>query len=187
MKRTRGRVRARSGPRRRTDWIPSLSDDVDEIVGPGVPFVYSLCDPTDVAEKDGAITVVRIVGDVTPYNPVTAGGAAVFAVIHAGIIVLESDQTGSVIQPDPGNLLDQDLPWLWIGHWHVQPLVFAAAPGQVVEDAFRAERHIDVRVARKMVDREFLALAVSTTSAIAATPPVTTSWRHYLRTLVKLS
>jgi len=174
------RRRRVAGTRRRTDWIPFVDDSITVAA---LNERFALVDTTDLVEKDGFLTVERVVGEVMVAPIDLSGGAVTIACVWLGIILSEVDNTGGVTNWSAVDILDADAPWLWRRVVH-QGAITGMALGYD-----QPSIHLDVHVKRKMNERQDLLLVVNITPSpfINLSGPDGFNAIINLRTLVKLA
>jgi len=164
MRRSRG-MRARSRARRDVDWISTWANEDVGNPGPN-SLTLELVGSLDMTQKDGKLTVERMVGDILIFNPTDGAGVpANMCRVHAGILVQELDGGGNVMGKSPSSPVDMEDAWLWLANWTV------GGPSGLVPDftvAFHTQGyryvHFDVHVRRKMHDRQILVLILEVQS-----------------------
>jgi len=190
------RRRARGGPRRQTDWVAFHLDDISGlIISPAMPQGYALIDGSDMSEKDGKLTVERVVGDVIIFDPKDGAGTQTHSELlryYYGIKVYELDQNSNIVGLDPDNANDMEAQWLTLGHglWSAESMTTAGVTIFPYAHHGAAHFHIDVHVRRKLTEREILVMDIGFAPLLAAGGPgatVTATAVLRLRTLVKLS
>jgi len=177
------RRRLRNAPRRQTDWISFIEQDTFA----SVTEAFALIDDQDLVDKDGKLTVERIVGEVL-LVPIDAGGGATSTLAWEGIIVSDLDNAGLVTPWDPADGIDAEGPWLWRRVRQVGVALAGATPVNTL--AFELEtNHIDVSARRKMHERQDLLYVVRFQGSIITGQPAATGFNIVmnLRTLVKLT
>jgi len=174
--------RSRGGPRRQTDWIPFREAGTEG----STSALFALVDAQDLVDKDGKLTVERIVGEAY-FDPIDGGGASTLATCFEGIILSDLDNTGSVTNWLPANATDAEAPWLFR-----RMTICGIASGTTF--AFGgvldfAAAHMDVGAKRKMSERMDLLYVVQMFPSpfAAISNPVGFGWTINLRTLVKLA
>jgi len=183
----RGRRRRtrRSGMRRQTDWIPQVNDGAFfQIDISTTPALIALVDEVDIEEKQDHLTIERVVGEVFVYTRAVSGNLTE-AIIYAGIIVSDVDTSSGVTPFSPSDDDDSEGEWLWRRAWGFFPAT--AADVRVLNAEWPT--HLDVRVRRKMSQRQALLLcitAVPTPFSTGVLAPTDIDVALNIRTLVKL-
>jgi len=174
------RRRRAAGTRRRTDWIPYIDDSVTVA---GTVERFALIDTTDLVDKDGFLTVERVVGEVMMSPIDLGGGATTIGCVWYGIILSEVDNTGGITAWSAVNPLDADAPWLW------RRCVHQGAVAGIALGYDQPNIHFDVNVRRKMNERQDLLLVMNVTPSpfLAISAPDGFNAVINVRTLVKLA
>jgi len=197
MKRS-SRRRTRGGPRRATDWIGFHLDDIDGVVvSPALPQGYALVDGSDMSEKDGKLTIERVVGDVILFGPKDGAGVGTHSELLRywfGLKVYELDQNSNIVGLDPDNQNDMEAQWMTIGHglWSSETITTAGVTifPYATQERGSAHFHIDVHVRRKLTEREILVFDLGFGVVLGAGgqgQTITASALLRMRTLVKLT
>lgn len=211
------RSRAVRRPGMRGDWVVGMDFNCPEEVSfantcqamaedPPTPTDFSLIDSQDLLDKEDALTVVRIVGDVPMWvwciDPAFVGIAAATCTIREGIYVAGADgalPTANVISLNPGVPGDVELDsWMWL---RTRVFKFAAfqgggGPGATVQFqsgqdyAPGSNDHLDIRVKRRLKrGQELVYTACSfghdTSGFLAANGALRVQMQGHLRCYVK--
>lgn len=181
---SRRRIRSPGAPKRLTDWIPFVN------VGNNFSTQgFALVDDTDMEEKDGRLTVERVVGQVMLYGPSDVTGATFDpCFVHMGLILSDLDNTGSVTAFSPASPIDLEGPWMWLDRVFV-PSANDSAGFNINTTNWGTKVDIDVHVRRKMHERQDLMLIMAVSAFPSAVGPLATHCNAdvWMRTLVKLA
>lgn len=186
----RPRSRGARGPRRATDWEPFTDQAV--AIGLGAPLAYygALLDQNDAAEKDGKLTVTRVVGDVIIYNVNTATLTATIGLFRMGVILADVDGAGNVMELDLASPPVQEMSWLYfraqaVGTFQTSGTADACSDSN--QGHMPNGAHLDIKVARKMTERQSLLLIVQMTSMAGYATPRDFNLDVNIRVLCKLN
>lgn len=161
----RRRIRTRRPTTRRSDWVVggvTACDPVTQIIdtiedcgqGAGQPLDLALLDPADIEEHTDHVLLLRIVGDIcragaynTPLAPIQ---------VDEGIIVQDTDASGSIMDISATSGIDADAAWLWRRSRLIMPIGRDTAAGSGGVWWWEDNHHLDIRVKRKLTGREQL-------------------------------
>jgi len=177
------RFKRRMGPRRarrQTDWI-AFNEENDQQSFVNNVIIYALVDQNDMTQKDGHLTVERVVGDFYMVCQDTLG-APTQCWAYVGIILSDLDNAGNVTAFSPRTGVDAEAFWLYKHLWLSDVSTTAN-----FAFGYQQVQHLDVHVKRKMEDRQNLLLVFSAGAVAGGQIPTDALITFQLRTLVKLT
>jgi len=190
MSRRRVRRGARRGRKRETGWIAGMipqcweplrtwSCEQTEIPWSEATDYFELVGPTDVATTGRTLSVRRIVGQLQLFaqgvmqGPGGPGWGAIN--FDMGIIISDVDENDAILGRAPGFVIaDQESgDWLWrhSWSWHMsidEGVASGARITELLSNQYSPSADIDIRVGRKLQEREGLYLAVLATGTASA-------------------
>jgi len=173
---------------RETDWSYASGSSIINS-GPTFALHYALIDENDLDQRyDGHCTVLRVVGDCWIYSVTSSTPGPTIGLGSLGLIVSDVDSVGGITPYAIFDPADAEASWLY---YRSQMVGNVKAPGtsSALDEGNSGMlpdgSHIDVKVKRKMRDREALLLTFQIDNLTGFADVANARIAFSVRTLVK--